>query len=58
MPELLAVLRERVDCVTAVRGDEIEASLVGSYADGGARKLTALVEEWQRRHPELEVELF
>ena len=57
MPELLVLLRKRVDCITAVHGCEIEASLVGSYADGGQRKLTALVQDWKRRHPEIEVEL-
>jgi hypothetical protein len=51
------LLRKRVDCITAVHGCEIEASLVGSYADGGQRKLTALVQDWKRRHPEIEVEL-
>ena len=57
VPELVALLRTRIDCITAVQGLEIEASLVGSYADGGARKLTAIVEEWRQRHPEIEVEL-
>ena len=57
VPELLSLLGGRIACVTSVDGLEIEASLVGSYADGGESELTPLVRAWQRRHPEIELEL-
>ena len=57
VPELLTLLGGRIACVTSVDGLEIEASLVGSYADGGEGELTSLVRRWQLRHPEIELEL-
>jgi hypothetical protein len=57
VPELLALLGGRIACVTSVDGLEVEACLVGSYVDGGESELTPLVRAWQRRHPEIEVEL-
>jgi hypothetical protein len=55
--ELYALLEERVNCVVRLEGAEIEAGLIGSYADGGRDELALLVREWQRQHPGLAVEV-
>ena len=55
--DLLAVLCARRDCVAIRDGGAIEAGLVGSFADGGAAELEALVLAWRREHPGVEVEL-
>jgi hypothetical protein len=55
--ELYALLAERVNCVARLDGGEIEAGLVGSYADGGLNELAVLVGEWQCEHPGVSVEV-
>jgi hypothetical protein len=54
--ELYDLLAEEASCIARLDGSEIEAALVGSYADGGAAALTEVVREWQREHPGVEVE--
>jgi hypothetical protein len=55
--DLLAALRERRDCIAIRVGDAIEAAMVGSFADGGARELDALVRGWKVEHPAVKVVL-
>jgi hypothetical protein len=54
--DLLSVLHERRDCVAVRDGNAIEAALIGSFADGGADELEALVRDWRRDHPGVDVE--
>ena len=56
--DLLDVLRLRSDClVSQVNDRELEARLIGSYADSGACELTLIVRGWQAAHPDVQVEL-
>jgi hypothetical protein len=55
--ELYVLLAEPVSCVARLDDGEIEAGLVGSYADGGLSELALLVGEWQRQHPGVAVEV-
>ena len=57
VPELLAVLRQRRDCISARDGDEIETAIVGSFADGGAQELERLLLEWREQHPDVRVQV-
>jgi hypothetical protein len=57
VPELLFLLRQKRDCIATRNGDEIEAAVIGSYGDGGAREIEALLTEWQRDHPGLQFEV-
>jgi hypothetical protein len=57
VPDLLAVLRERRDCIATRDGDEIETAIVGSFADGGARELERVLLDWRALHPHVQVQL-
>jgi hypothetical protein len=58
LPELVAFLDRRVHLVvSAESANEVEVSVLGSFADGGRSDLDAVLEEWRRDHPAAGIEI-